>query len=65
MDPVDPIHFFIMLWATTQFYADFDVLACNALEKRRLTRAEYDIAAETLTGIVLKGCGVDERSSLR
>ena len=31
----------------------------------RLTRAEYDIAAETLTGIVLKGCGVDERSSLR
>ena len=65
MDPVHPMHFFIMLWGATQFYSDFEVLACNALEKRRLTRAEYDIAAETLTGIVLKGCGVDERSSLR
>lgn len=61
MDPIHPMHLFIMLWATTQFYADFGVLACNALEKRRLTRAEYDSAAETLTGIFLKGCGVDRR----
>jgi TetR/AcrR family transcriptional regulator len=65
MDPVHPMHFFIMLWAATQFYADFEVLACNALGKRRLTRAEYDIAAETLKGIFLKGSGVGDRSGLR
>lgn len=63
MEPVDPMHLFIMLWATTQFYADFSVLACNALEKRRLTKAEYDVAAETLTGIFLKGCGITKRRS--
>ena len=27
MAPVDPRHFFIMLWSATQFYADFGVLA--------------------------------------
>ena len=43
MDRVDPIHLFIMLWASTQYYADFDVLARNALgaepDHRRRLRA--------------------------
>jgi len=61
MDAVHPMHFFIMLWATTQFYADFEVLACNALETRRMTQADYRLAAETLTRIFLKGSGVRRR----
>ncbi len=43
MDPVDPIHLFILLWATTQYYADFDVLAKSHLQtvaaRRRRFRA--------------------------
>ncbi len=58
MDPVDPIHLFIMLWASTQYYADFDVLARNALVSKRLSAGDYDRAAETITRVVLKGCGI-------
>ena len=58
MDPVDPIHLFILLWASTQYYADFDVLAKNHLERPKLGAADFDHAAETITAIVLKGCGI-------
>jgi AcrR family transcriptional regulator len=58
MAHVDPMHLFIMLWASTQFYADFAVLACNALETRRIRRRDYERAAETIIGIVFRGCGV-------
>ena len=56
MAPVDPRHFFIMLWSATQFYADFGVLAADVLEKRRLTRKDFDAAAETMTRVILDGC---------
>jgi TetR/AcrR family transcriptional regulator len=58
MDPVDPIHLFILLWGTTQYYADFDVLAKSHLQTARLGAAEFERAAETITAIVLKGCGI-------
>jgi TetR/AcrR family transcriptional regulator len=65
MDPVDPMHLFIMLWAATQFYADFEVLACNALQTRRMTGGDYTLAAENLIKIVLKGCGIETGSKRR
>lgn len=58
MDPVDPIHLFILLWGTTQYYADFDVVAKSHLQKTRLGPGDFDRAAETITAIVLKGCGI-------
>ncbi len=58
MDRVDPVHLFVMLWSSTQYYADFDVLARNALGSSRITGADYDRAAETITRIILKGCGL-------
>jgi len=61
MDPVDPMHLFILLWATTQFYADSDILAANALGSRKVTRADYERAAETITAIILKGLGLKAR----
>jgi TetR/AcrR family transcriptional regulator len=68
MDPVDPVHLFILLWGATQFYADFGVMAKNGLGARRLTRAHFAAGAETITQIVLNGCGVrlrDARSERR
>lgn len=53
-----PMHLFIMLWATTQYYADFEVLAGMALATRRLRATDYDQAAETIVGIILRGCGI-------
>ena len=58
MDPVDPSHLFIMLWATTQYYADFEILAQTHLETRRLRAEDYERAAETIIAVVLKGCGI-------
>ena len=58
MDPVEPMHLFILLWGSTQFYADFGVMARNALGVPRLDGNHFDTAAETITQIVLKGCGV-------
>ena len=56
MAPVDPRHFFIMLWSATQFYADFGMLAADVLNRRRLTRKDFDAAAETMTRVILDGC---------
>ena len=55
MDPVDPVHLFILLWGATQFYADFGVMAKNGLGVKRLTRAHFAAAAETIAQIVLSG----------
>lgn len=56
MAPVDPRHFFVILWAATQFYGDFEKLAADALEVPRLRRADIDTAAETIARVVLRGC---------
>ena len=56
MAPVDPRHFFIMLWSATEFYADFGATAADVLQKRRLTRRDFDAAAETITRVILDGC---------
>jgi TetR/AcrR family transcriptional regulator len=58
MDPIHPMHLFILLWGSTQFYADFGVMAENALGARRISRAHFEAAAETILHVVLKGCGV-------
>ncbi len=63
MAPVDPRHFFIMLWSATQFYADFGMLAADVLNRRRLTRQDFDAAAETMTRVVLDGCCAPPASS--
>jgi TetR/AcrR family transcriptional regulator len=53
--PVDPRHLFIILWSTTQFYADFEILARDALEAPRLKRGDYEAAAKTIVETVLRG----------
>ncbi len=58
MDPVDPFHLFFLIWAATQTYADFDVQIRAVLGKRKLKGADFENALETLTHVVLKGCGV-------
>jgi hypothetical protein len=65
MDPVDPLHLFILLWGATQFYADFGVMAKNGLGVQRPTSAHFDAAAKTIAQIVLKGCGIRLRPDTR
>lgn len=65
MDPIDPIHLFVMLWATTQFYSDFEVWVTNALGTRRVRQRDFDTAARQITAVILKGCGVREGAASR
>lgn len=45
---LDPRHFFIMIWATTQFYADFQPVVAATLEVPRLRKSDFDEAAEQI-----------------
>jgi TetR/AcrR family transcriptional regulator len=55
IEKVDARHLFILLWSATQFYAEFEALACDALRVRQLRAADYTLAAKTITQTVLKG----------
>jgi AcrR family transcriptional regulator len=59
LKPIEPTHFFIALWASTQFYADFDAVVSNVLGKRHLTRSDFDAAADTITRLVIDGCAAN------
>jgi TetR/AcrR family transcriptional regulator len=63
MDRLDPLHLFILLWGGTQFYADFSVMVQAMLDAPRISAAEFEAAADTITHIVLKGCGVQRAGS--
>ncbi len=58
MDPVDPLHLIFMIWSTTQHYADFDVQVKMALGKDEYTARDFEKITETVTHIILKGCGI-------
>lgn len=55
LQPVDPRHLLIMLWAATQFYGDFEPLARGALGVKALTSGVYDAAADTIVQTILNG----------
>ncbi|WP_194089602.1 TetR family transcriptional regulator C-terminal domain-containing protein [Vibrio hibernica] len=58
MEKVSAHHLMFTIWAATQTYADFGWQICRVLDKKKLSRQDYDEAAEFLTTIILKGCGV-------
>ena len=58
MDALDPRHFFFLLWGATQYYADFEQQIKSILGVKRLTAAQFATGVDTVTHIVLKGCGL-------
>ena len=58
MAPVDPAHLIFMLWSTTQHYADFASQITRATQKSRLTKQDFEHAADQVVGIILRGCGL-------
>lgn len=63
MDPIDPHHLLFTLWASTQTYADFDWQISRVTGKEKMSQRDYNIAAEQLTRLILKGCGVKSEQS--
>ena len=59
IDPIDPVHLLFFIWSSTQHYADFGVQVLAALNKKKLSDADFEHIAKNLTGFVLKGCGIE------
>ena len=51
-NPVDPRHLFVMLWSTTQFYADFAPMAATTLEVPRLRKSDFAEAARQIIAML-------------
>ena len=58
MDAVDPMHLIFLLWSSTQHYADFSSQICRVKQCSRLTKQDFEEAADQLVHIILKGCGL-------
>lgn len=58
MDPIDPVHLLSIIWAATQQYADFGVQIGAILGRRELADEDFETAIETITRLVLAGCGI-------
>jgi TetR/AcrR family transcriptional regulator len=58
MAPVDPIHLFFLIWATTQTYADFDVQVAAVLGRPKVGAQELAEAGAAVETLILRGCGL-------
>lgn len=58
MDDVEPAHVIFMIWASTQYYADFEPQILIATQAPRLTEHSFTSAADSIKHIILKGCGI-------
>lgn len=58
MDPIDPMHLIFLIWSSTQHYADFSDQIRRITGQRRVTKDDFERGTETLTRVILKGCGL-------
>ena len=58
MDNIDPAHVIFMIWASTQYYADFAPQIIIANDTEQLTEQAFLDAASSIKHIILKGCGI-------
>ncbi len=55
----DPLQLLILIWATTQRYAEFETEVVGLLGKRTYDAEDEVRAAEFLVPFILKGCGLE------
>ena len=58
MDPVDPVHLLFTIWATTQYYVDFNPQVASVLGKAELNSTDMEAYTESVCQLILKGCGI-------
>jgi len=58
MHPVNPYHLLFLIWGSTQHYADFNVQVLAGLDKNKMNDEDFEQVIESLTSIILAGCGV-------
>ncbi|MAM00149.1 TetR/AcrR family transcriptional regulator [Hydrocarboniclastica marina] len=60
MAAVDPVQLIFLVWSSTQHYADFQVQILMVENKAEYEKRDFDHAAEFLTDVILKGCGLEK-----
>jgi TetR/AcrR family transcriptional regulator len=59
--PINATHLIFMIWAMTQSYADFSAQMALVLERKQLTRKDYDDGEATIVRMVLAAISLPER----
>ncbi|KAA1174474.1 TetR family transcriptional regulator [Marinobacter salinexigens] len=59
MAPVDPVQLIFLIWSSTQHYADFQVQILMVENKAEYEQRDFDHAADFLTDVILRGCGLE------
>ena len=55
----DPLQLLILIWATTQRYAEFEIEIVGLMDKTSYDAADEARAADFLVPFILKGCGLE------
>lgn len=58
IDDINPHHLLFLIWGATQHYADFSVQVLAAMDKQKMDKQSFEAIVDSITTIVLKGCGV-------
>ena len=58
IDDINPHHLLFLIWSSTQHYADFNVQVLAALDKKEMVKSDFEDVVNSLTSIILKGCGI-------
>ena len=61
MAAVDPVQLIFLIWSSTQHYADFQVQILMVENKAEYEKRDFDHAADFLTEVILRGCGLEKR----
>jgi TetR/AcrR family transcriptional regulator len=59
MAPVDPVQLILLIWSSTQHYADFQAQILMVEDKEAYGQKDFDHAADFLTTVILRGCGLE------
>ncbi|MEQ5835021.1 TetR/AcrR family transcriptional regulator [Marinobacter sp. NFXS9] len=62
MAPVDPVQLIFLIWSSTQHYADFQVQILMVENKAEYEAQDFEHAANFLTGVILRGCGLEPKT---
>lgn len=58
IEPIDPMHLFFVIWGTTQYYADYDLIIKLQLDKKKFSKSDQDYIINEITSFILRGCGI-------
>lgn len=59
MAKVDPVQLIFLIWSSTQHYADFQIQILMVENKAEYEKLDFDHAADFLTKVILRGCGLE------